>query len=47
MKKPWIVEDLNEVVGEEFDDLPVDIQAKFLHLICLIEENGLVTLREP
>ena len=47
IETPWIVEDLNEVVGKEFDDLPVDIQAKFLHLITLIEEDGLVTLREP
>lgn len=43
----WIVENLNETVEDEFDALPLDIQAKFLHLASLVEEVGLPALREP
>jgi len=34
-------------VDEEFEALPKDIQAKFLHLAALVEEVGLTALREP
>lgn len=47
LEPSWVVEDLNELVGKEFDDLPEDIQAKLLHLIAMIEEGGLAALREP
>ena len=43
----WIVENLNELVDAEFDALPKDIQAKFMHLAALVEEVGLIALREP
>ena len=43
----WVVENLNELVNAEFDSLPTDIQAKFMHLAALVEEVGLTTLREP
>ena len=45
--RQWIVENLNDIVDNEFDDLPKDIQAKFLHLAALVEELGLLALREP
>ena len=43
----WIVENLNDIVDSEFDALPKDIQAKFLHLAALVEELGLLALKEP
>ena len=43
----WIVENLNDKVDSEFDALPKDIQAKFLHLAALVEELGLLALKEP
>jgi len=43
----WSVENLNELVDAEFDSLPKDIQAKFMHLAALVEEVGLTALREP
>ncbi|MDL2313456.1 type II toxin-antitoxin system RelE/ParE family toxin [Desulfovibrio sp. OttesenSCG-928-C14] len=43
----WIVENLDELVDTEFDALPKDIQAKFMHLAVLVEEVGLPALREP
>ena len=43
----WIVENLNGLVDAEFDGLPKDIQAKFMHLAALVEEVGLTALREP
>ncbi len=47
MPPQWIVENLNEDVDNEFDDLPKDVQAKFMHLAALIEELGLTALHEP
>lgn len=44
---PWRVENLSDLVDAEFDVLPKDIQAKFLHLAALLEEVGLTALREP
>ena len=44
---PWPVENLNELVDTEFDALPKDLQAKFMHLAVLVEEVGLTALREP
>ena len=44
---PWTVENLNDTVDSEFDSLPKDIQAKFMHLAVLVEEVGLHALREP
>lgn len=42
-----IVENLNDIVDSEFDLLPKDIQAKFMHLAALVEELGSFALREP
>ena len=43
----WVVENLNDIVDSEFDALPKDIQAKFPHLAVLVEELGLLALKEP
>jgi phage-related protein len=43
----WEVENLNELVDAEFETLPADIRAKFMHLAALVEEVGLTALREP
>ena len=44
---PWTVEVLNEQVVRELDDLPVDLRAKFDHIVRLIEDLGLPQVREP
>ena len=44
---PWSVEVLNEQVVRELDDLPVDLRAKFDHVVQLIEDLGLHQVREP
>ena len=41
----WVVENLNALVDAEFDALPKDIEAKFIHLAVLVEEVGLTALR--
>lgn len=43
----WSVVHLNEAVDAEFDRLPNDIKAKFLHLAALIEEMGLPMIGDP
>jgi len=43
----WTVKHLDEQVDTEFDELPKDIQAKFMHLAKLVEDLGLPNLREP
>ncbi len=43
----WVVENLDELVDAEFDALPKEIQAKFMHLAALVEVVGLTVLREP
>lgn len=47
MADKWSVVHLNKAVSIEFDELPVDIKAKFLHLAALIEEVGLPMIGEP
>jgi phage-related protein len=47
MPDQWRVVHLNETVSAEFDRLPKDIKAKFLHLASLIEELGLTMVGEP
>jgi phage-related protein len=49
MKEPnqWIVVHLNQSVDQEFEELPKEFQAKFMHLIALIEEFGLNNIGEP
>jgi phage-related protein len=43
----WSVETLDEKVDEELDDLPADMQARFVHIARLIEEFGPAQVREP
>ena len=47
IKGHWSVVHLNKKVDDEFDALPTDIKAKFLHLAALIEELGLLLIGEP
>ncbi len=47
MAEQWRVVHLNNAVGAEFDALPKDIKAKFLHLAALIEDMGLPMVGEP
>ena len=42
----WTVELLPEA-AEELDGMPADIRARFRRLAALIEEHGLLALREP
>jgi phage-related protein len=44
---PWIVEILDEKVGEEIASLPADMQARFLRIAERICQAGLETLGEP
>lgn len=43
----WIVETLNEIVDEELEALPADMQARFARIVFLIENVGLEKIREP
>jgi hypothetical protein len=43
----WTVETLNPTVDAEFDQLPPDMRARFIHVSRLIEEFGLERVREP
>jgi phage-related protein len=43
----WSVEFLNAEVLAELDAQPVEIRAKFEHIVKLIEANGLERVREP
>jgi phage-related protein len=43
----WTVETLNEIVDEELDNLPADMQARFVHIARLIEAFGPTQVREP
>ncbi len=43
----WTVETLNEVVDAELEELPADMLAKFVHISRLIEEFGLMRVKEP
>lgn len=47
MPDSWSVVHLNKVVSAEFDALPKEIQAKFLHLAAMIEDMGLPMVGEP
>lgn len=47
MDDSWNVVDLNGEIGQEFDALPIDVQAKFFNLIKLIEDLGLVNIGMP
>ena len=42
--KGWTVETLNSTVDREIDDLPQDIQARYLHIVERIESVGLQSL---
>jgi phage-related protein len=44
---PWIVEILDEKVGEEIASLPADMQARFIRIAERICQAGLETLGEP
>jgi len=43
----WQVMFLNEIVESEVHGLPRDMQAKFAHIVRLIESQGLERLRDP
>lgn len=43
----WIVEFLDEDVEALFDALHIDLQARFLRIINLIESQGLEKVHEP
>ena len=43
----WRIEILNQTVIDELDALPVEMRAKLDHIIRLIEEFGLIRVREP
>ena len=43
----WTVETLNATVDGELDDLPADMQAKFVKISELIEELGLERIGKP
>lgn len=38
---------MDEKVDEELEDLPADLQARFVHIARLIEEFGPTQVREP
>ena len=42
--KTWTVETLNSVVDKELDDLPKDLQARYLKIVEMIEQLGLENL---
>jgi phage-related protein len=44
---PWQVVHLNQNVEDEFDALPKDIKARFIHLVKMVEELGLPLIGEP
>jgi phage-related protein len=43
----WTVEFLNAVVRAELEAQPIDIRARFLRIVDLIEDHGLERVREP
>jgi phage-related protein len=43
----WSVDFLNAAVRAELEALPEDIQAHFLRISQLIEDHGLMAVREP
>lgn len=43
----WQVEIPNETVALEIESLPEDMQAKFLQVAGLIEQFGVMAMREP
>lgn len=45
--KPWTVEPLNSTVEAELNELPDDMQARFVRISELIEERGLQNVKKP
>ena len=43
----WTVDTLNEQVEAEIEALPSDMRAKLRRIAGLIQENGLLAMREP
>lgn len=43
----WTVEFLNETVEAEFQAMPVDIRARMMRLVFLIEDKGLPEIGLP
>jgi phage-related protein len=43
----WTVRYLNETVAAEVDALPLDMRAKFLRIVAMIESMGLQHVHEP
>ena len=43
----WTVETLNETVDNELESLPLDMQARFIRIVELIESFGLTQVGAP
>ena len=43
----WSVETLNEIVDAELERLPIDMRARFIRVVGLIEEFGLDQVGQP
>jgi len=47
MDPGWTVEFLNDTAEAEFDQLPIEIKAKIVRISQLIEQVGLLSVKEP
>jgi len=47
MDTEWSVEFLNDIAEAEFDQLPTEIKAKIVRISQLIEQVGLLSVKEP
>lgn len=47
MDTEWRVEFLNDTAEAEFDQLPTEIKAKIVRISQLIEQVGLLSVKEP
>jgi phage-related protein len=47
METGWTVEFLNETAEAEFDGLPTEIKAKIVRISQLIEQVGILSVKEP
>ncbi len=43
----WTVHFLNDTVTEEFELLPIDMQAKFFRIVQLIQKHGIQSVKAP
>jgi len=47
METEWSVEFLNDTAEAECDQLPIDIKAKIVRILQLIEQVGLLSIKQP